>query len=139
MNHYPGENLLAVADDATSLGLELFERQPFHYSEFDLPATDGLFFHMHYVMELGIVTEGAMERIFPDRRGTLRKGDTWLTSLLEPHWWRVSQRGTRIAVFHFLPEFLATLHFAEAPDLKLMAPFTVSPSARPRSGGPCCC
>jgi AraC-like DNA-binding protein len=133
MDRYPGDDLTAVADYEPIVGLELSDRQPFFYAEFLTRSTKGSLFHMHYAMELGIVTKGSMERYFPDGRIILRPGDVWLTSPLEPHWWRVPQKGTRIAVFHFFPEFLASLRFQEAPDLKLMAPFVVPPLARPRS------
>ena len=133
MEHYSGDELMMAADYERPIGLELSEERPFTYAEFETPASPGTQFHMHYAIELGVVTEGSMERFFPDERLGLNKGSVWLNSLLEPHWWRVSAQRTRIAVFHILPEFLAALRFQEAPNLRLMAPFTVPPAARPRS------
>ena len=133
MAHYDGDDLIKFANYEPPAGLELSSQRPFFYAEFETPVDRETQFHMHYAMELGVVTEGSMERFFADDRRKLGWGSIWMTSLLEPHWWRILEPGTRIAVFHILPEFLATLSFKEAPHLRLMAPFTAPHAFRPRS------
>lgn len=133
MRHYRGDDRMMIGDYERPARLDLSEEQPFTYAEFDCSVSRDIDFHMHYAMELGMVIQGAMERFTPEGRVILRSGDVWLNSLLEPHSWRVSEPSTRIGVFHILPEFLAALFFQEAPGLRLMAPFTVPPAARPHT------
>jgi AraC-like DNA-binding protein len=133
MEHYSSDELMASANYEAPIGLDLSEQRPFDYAEFTIPVNRETEFHMHYAMELGLVIDGSMERIFPDERLVLRKGSIWITSLLEPHWWRVWEKPARIAVFHMLPEFVVSLRFQGAPGLRLMAPFTVPHADRPRT------
>ena len=106
MEYYDGDDLIKSANYEPPAGLELSAQRPFIYAEFETPVDRETQFHMHYAIELGGVTEGTMERFFADDRRRLSKGSVWMTSLLEPHWWRILEPGTRIAVFHILPEFL---------------------------------
>ncbi len=131
MHHNSSDHLIAKADFEPLEGLNLSPHAPFSYAEFVTRESEGFLFHIHYAMELGLITEGAMDRVSPDGRVSLKAGDIWLTAPLEPHWWQVTKPDTRIMVFHFSPEFLASIRFEEEPSLSLMSPFTAPAAARP--------
>jgi AraC-like DNA-binding protein len=133
MHHNSGDNLIAKAEFEPLEGLNLSPHAPFSYAEFITRDSEGILFHIHYAMELGLITDGAMDRVSPNGRTALKTGDVWLTSPLEPHWWQVTKAETRIMVFHFAPEFLASIRFEEEPALSLMTPFTAPGAARPQS------
>jgi AraC-like DNA-binding protein len=114
----------------TDFGLS--ERNPMVFKRFWLDVTTDVQVHMHYPVELGFLFKGSMERIYPDGNLTIRPGDIWLTGVWEPHAWQIAEPGAENAVFHILPECLATLSFPEMPGIRWLAPFMAPPFKRPQ-------
>ena len=114
----------------TDFGLS--ERNPMVFKRFWLDVTTDVQVHMHYPVELGVLFKGKMERIYSDGTMTIQPGEIWLTGVWEPHAWQIAEPGAEMAVFHILPECLATLSFPELPGIRWLAPFMAPTRKRPQ-------
>jgi len=93
------------------------------------PRATALEVETHAGFEVGLVFGGQFERHCQDFAATLGPGDVWLNAAWEPHAWRVTAAGTRLAVFLFAPEFIADQVFESPWYLSL---FSAPPRERPR-------
>jgi len=89
--------------------------------------------HMHRNLELGIVLSGHIRSLHENCRLDIETGGIWFVGMYEPHGWQVMEENTRLVLMGFLPDVLMPCRFAEAPDVNLLAPFTVAPLSRPRT------
>lgn len=88
---------------------------------------------MHHNLEIGIVLTGRIRNFHENWRFDLDAGGIWFAGMYEPHGWRIMADDTRLLLMGFLPDMLMPCRFPEAPGVNLLAPFTVRPSARPRT------
>ncbi len=89
---------------------------------------------MHYQLECGIVLQGRMRRFYEGYQADYIPGDVWLSGIWEPHGVQIMRPPCECIVLVINPAFLTELHYAEAPDVNLMAPFLGPPDRRPGRG-----
>jgi AraC-like DNA-binding protein len=112
--------------------LGLTRENPFlvrHWRITDAPECS---YDMHYGLEMGIVLAGRVKRYYADNL-TLDylPGQVWFSGIWDLHGWRVTLTPFESVILYILPEFGSSTHFAEAPQVNLIAPFLAEPSARP--------
>lgn len=95
------------------------------------PGPEALY-DVHFELEVGIVLEGAVRRLYPDgHHRDFGIGELWIHGMWEPHGWTVLKPNTRLLTVMIWPPMLIDLHFPEAAGLRWMAPFIVEPQKRP--------
>lgn len=110
----------------------LSEREPIHVLVNTHEAdTDIAPYDMHFELELGIVLGGSMRRLFLRHQRVCHAGDLWCCGMWEPHGYEALELPCEVLVLLIWPPLLVNLHFAEAPDLGWMTPFTLPPAQRP--------
>ena len=87
-------------------------------------------FDMHYVLEMGVILEGAMERYTRDSRRICHAGEMWFTGMWEPHGFRCESNCQRVVLLIW-PPALSGIRFPEAADQNLMQPFLLPQDLRP--------
>ena len=115
---------------AERITLDLNEQQPVGIIVSHFARKQPLRYDMHFALELGVVLRGRMERVFQDARVTLGPGEAWIEGMWEPHGWRPLAAGTDSLAVVMLPQWVAGLHFAEAPGVSWMALFTAPAAGR---------
>ena len=65
---------------------------------------------MHYALELGLVCEGRMKRVYRDWETTLGPGQFWLCGTCEPHGWEVRESPCNVTVLLVQPSALLHDH-----------------------------
>jgi AraC-like DNA-binding protein len=93
-------------------------------------------YEFHYPLEIGIVLEGKMRRVFSDWEAVLGPGQAWFCGMWEPHGYQVVVRPCRRVVMMIHPPMLAETRFQEAPGYHWLGPFLVPPRDRPQIAAP---
>lgn len=93
-------------------------------------------FDIHYELEVGVVMQGVMHRIWENTQRTLSAGDIWMTNVWEPHGFRLAEVPCKVAVFLLRPELLAALHLGVGPETNWFHLFSLPPEARPTTSAP---
>ena len=86
-------------------------------------------FDVHEGMEVGLLLEGELERVFQDHAQRCLPGDVWLAAIWEVHGYRIVSPHTRTLTFQFLPQFLGDEMLGDTPWFSL---FAAPPTQRPR-------
>ncbi|MCE9616108.1 MAG: helix-turn-helix transcriptional regulator [Lentisphaerae bacterium] len=91
-------------------------------------------FDMHDALECGFVLEGSVIRYWGSTRQKrlCGPGSVWFCPSYEPNGYRLVDTPCRVAVFEIRPQFVSSLHFAQAPHLDWLQPFTAPWQQRPR-------
>ncbi|OGF50285.1 MAG: hypothetical protein A2044_06110 [Candidatus Firestonebacteria bacterium GWA2_43_8] len=87
-------------------------------------------FDMHYVLEMGIVVKGRIQRHYEDFTTILEPGDIWICGMWEPHGYKILQPNSKVIVFAVWPQMAIDLKFLEAPDFNGMSFFTTPAKKR---------
>ncbi len=90
-------------------------------------------FDMHYGLEVGVVLNGRMRRLWQDWQSELAAGQVWLCGMWEAHGWQPLTPSCTHFVLVLLPEWLIGARFQEAPEVDWMAPFITPPKDRPQA------
>ncbi len=85
-------------------------------------------FDMHYEIELGIVCDGQMQRVYGGDTFVFDRGQIWLHPMWEPHGFTVTQLPCEVLVFEIHPAFLSEKQF----NYNWLKPFQSNPAARPK-------
>lgn len=110
--------------------LDLSEKRPLHVAtKSNLMPPER--FHMHYALELGVLTSGRMCRISREHRRSLEPGDVWLCGPWEPHDFELEETPCSAVVATIFPPMLATSMFPELPSFDWLAPFMLPAEMRP--------
>lgn len=99
-------------------------------NEHALPRAES--FDMHYALELGIVTQGRMQRLYHEHERSLGPGQVWLCGAWEPHGWRVESGACEAVVVSIFPPTLANATLPELASHQWHAPFVERPQQRPQ-------
>jgi len=91
---------------------------------------------MHYALELGILLEGRMDRLYQGHRRSLVAGDMWLCGSWEPHGFQVTSGPCDAVVVSIFPPMLTTTTFPELGSFDWLSPFVLEASERPAVPGP---
>jgi AraC-like DNA-binding protein len=86
-------------------------------------------FDMHYVLELGVVAKGSMERHYPDYFETLEPGGVWLSNVWEPHGFVLKEIPCTVYAFIVSPEFLWQ---RDHSTFNWLTTFALPPEKRPK-------
>lgn len=92
------------------------------------PDMEASIFDMHYVLELGVIRQGKMDRHYPDYNIELEPCDIWLTNTWEPHGFYIKEAPCEAFVFIVSPEFLAQKDY---PGFNWLEVFTLPSRNRP--------
>ena len=90
-------------------------------------------FDMHYVLELGVVVEGSMQRHYPGYDVKLGSGEVWLCNVWEPHGFILNETPCTAYAFIVSPEFLSQ---KDQPNFNWLNMFTLPPEKRPKIDTP---
>ena len=90
---------------------------------------------MHPVFEIGVLLEGAHERLSSEGAVTTAPGDVWLVAMSEPHGWRIARPRTTDLLVIFVPGFLGEETIDSIPWLRF---FAAPWDQRPKTGTPMC-
>lgn len=93
---------------------------------------EGVVLHMHFSVEVAVLLEGSIDRIFGNTTIRCRPGDVWFCGMWEPHGYRVVKEPCRAVAFLATPQMLYGMHFPEAPRFNAYAPFLAPPGQRPK-------
>jgi AraC-like DNA-binding protein len=90
-------------------------------------------FDMHDALECGFVLEGRLKRYWGSTRQArlLGPGCIWFCPSYEPNGYRLVETPCRLAVFEIRPQFIASLHFAQAPTVDWLQAFSAPWRERP--------
>jgi AraC-like DNA-binding protein len=118
--------------EITRFELGLTWENPFlirHWRITDAPKCS---YDMHYGLEMGIILAGRVKRYYTDNwTADYAPGQVWFSGIWDLHGWQVTRTPLESVILYILPEFASSPHFAEAPQVSLIAPFLAGPSARP--------
>lgn len=93
-------------------------------------------FDMHYELEVGVVLEGEINRIYDDYRTVVKKGEIWLNSIWEPHGFTLDKAPCTVATFLFKPELLSEISLGAGNIQNWIIPFLCPPKDRPQLSEP---
>lgn len=91
-------------------------------------------FDMHDALECGFVLEGRVIRYWGSTRQKriCGPGSVWFCPSYEPNGYRLNRTPCQLVVFEIRPQLVASLGFAQAPQIDWLQPFTAPWQARPR-------
>ena len=124
------DDLSVLAVRRTDLPVTDSERILYLLNTMDQPWSAA--YEFHYPLELGIVLEGRMRRIFPSGDVILGPGEAWFCGMWEPHGYEIVERPCHRAVVMIHPPLLAETRFEELPAHNWLLPFTTAPASRPQ-------
>jgi len=121
------------ADEVHRMTFYLSERRPIRSLAARHTHKSATQFDMHYVLELGIVLAGEMERHYPHWSVRVKPGQVWLCGVWEPHGFRILEAPCNVLVLVVLPELLANSRLQATPQINWLAPFNAPPEQRPQT------
>jgi AraC-like DNA-binding protein len=110
---------------------ELSEQRPLRVAAKYHPRAGAERLDMHYALELGILLDGRMDRLYQGYRRNLLPGDVWLCGSWEPHGFQVTSGPCDAVVVSIFPPMLTTTSFPELGSIDWLSPFILEASQRP--------
>ncbi len=87
-------------------------------------------FDMHYALEVGVVLDGEMDRLYQGYEMSCEPGDMWLCGVWEPHGFRVRKPPANVNVIMLSPKF--PYRISETGKNIISPLFLRSPADRPK-------
>lgn len=81
-------------------------------------------YDIHYEMEIGVIAEGEMERIYPGYSETIGPGQVWFSGMWEQHASRILKQPCTGMVIFIDPSGIRNLNTGNEPAFNWVAPFS---------------
>lgn len=96
---------------------------------------EDIWFDIHYELEMGILCEGSMERIYPGHSKIIGPGQVWFSGMWEQHACKILRQPCKGIVAFIDPRAIQNLNTGNEPFFNWAAPFVLPPAERPQITG----